>query len=335
MGTAASVSVIITSRNRSASLLRAVGSVLAQSVNVELLVVLDATEDGSERDLRSAFPTVDVLSDRMRRGPVVQRNRAAALTTAPILVWLDDDAELTSRRTLEQTCAQFEHPRVGAVGIPYTEPRLGSRLVQRAPAPGVWLTDSFMGCCGAVRRQALDTVGELDESLFVQGEEPDLCARLLGAGWVTALGVADPAVHHVVADRRSATVTYYATRNQFLVPIGYGSGWPLVRDVVLRSAFSGARAVKRHNAAAVARGMRDAASFSRLGRPRHPLPRPLHRLIQRLEIERLRGRHVTQLHHVEARLPALAAAPDSVTDSGRSPQDAGTARGAAPPSSPN
>ena len=83
--------------------------------------------------MRDEFP--DISSDRFNgpNGPSFLRNRGPQCARAAILFFLDDDSVLMSPRTIEQTVVEFEHPRVGAVGIPFVNARHDQTVWQRAP----------------------------------------------------------------------------------------------------------------------------------------------------------------------------------------------------------
>jgi GT2 family glycosyltransferase len=122
---------------------------------------------------------------------------------------VDDDTEFVSANTVEQTLAEFDHPRVGAIGIPFVNIRRDHVVRQRATdgAP-IQIGHAFVGAAHAVRRAAFLEVGAYREHFFYMGEEGDLCLRMLAAGFVTRIGRADP-IHHLESPRR---VTYNANR---------------------------------------------------------------------------------------------------------------------------
>ena len=164
----------------------------------------------------------------------------------------------------------------------------------------------------------------------MQGEEPDLCARLLRNGFVTTLGRADPAIHHVSTKRQRELITHYATRNQFLIPIRYGSGAGLALQMAARSAFSAGRIWRSRHPRAVLQGAGEGISLSRAPGQRDPLPKPLYRLLMRLEAERLAGRPRTRLEDVEELLPQRPTLPSADAE-----RAGGQADAAAPPASPS
>jgi len=299
----ADATVVVTTRDRREELLRALRSIAAQSADLEVIVIIDGPEQATADAVRAEFPGFS-LEVSPHRGYITQRNRGARRGTAPITVFLDDDAELPSPLTIEQTLADFDDSAIGAVGIPYRQPTDGPRVHQLSPtAAGHWLTDHFLGCASAVRRDAFLAVGGFDASLFLQGEEPDYCAKLLRRGLVTTLGRADPGIHHVSPRRQNELISRYATRNQMLIAMRYGAGTALAWQLLARSLFSAGRAVRSGHPRAVLAGAREGIALGRRKAQRNPLPPRLYRLLMQLEAERLSGIPLTRLEDVVDLLP--------------------------------
>src|SRR5687768_4402013 len=108
-------SVIIPTRNRREELRQSIRSALAQTVPLEVLVLDDGSDDGTPEMVASEFPAVRYFRFEGPNGPAMLRNRGSERAVAPILFPIDDDAVFVSPRTVEQTLAEFDHPRVGAV----------------------------------------------------------------------------------------------------------------------------------------------------------------------------------------------------------------------------
>ena len=98
------VSVIIPTFNRSAMLLVAIDSVLAQtSPAFELIIVDDGSTDGTTERLARLAEKIRV--ERIEhRGPAAARNRGVALARAPLIAFLDSD-DLWSPAKLERHLA--------------------------------------------------------------------------------------------------------------------------------------------------------------------------------------------------------------------------------------
>ena len=215
-GVIRTATVIVVTRNRKDDLRTAVKSALDQSARPEVLVIDDGSTDGTTESIRREFPSIRLVRHDDSAGLVVRRNQAARATSGDVIFSIDDDAAFTSPRTVEQTLAEFDDPRIGAVAIPFIEPRKGPQVMQHAPAGGPWVTDCFIGTAHAVRRDVFLSLGGYRERLFHQGEERDFCIRLLQAGYVVRLGSADPIHHYESPNRDYSRMDYYGRRNDVL-----------------------------------------------------------------------------------------------------------------------
>ena len=106
------VSVIITTYNRAAMVTEAVESVLAQEMtDFELIVVDDGSTDETEERL-SGFGSRLKYYQQENAGVSAARNRGLALSTAPLVAFLDsDDLWLPSKLPLQYNY-MTEHPEV-------------------------------------------------------------------------------------------------------------------------------------------------------------------------------------------------------------------------------
>lgn len=201
-------------------LAKALRSAQAQTVQARLVVVDDASDDGTTEMLRAEFPDVMHLRSDTVRGPSYQRNRGVEVADTEIVILLDDDSVLPSPRTIEQTLADFDDSRIGAVAIPFVNVLQDEVVRTRAPdRHRVYIGHAFVAAAHAVRRDDFVAVGGYREYLFYMGEEGDLCLRLLAAGKVTRFGTADPVHHYQPAGRVSRTADYYGRRNDILIPV--------------------------------------------------------------------------------------------------------------------
>ncbi len=209
--------VVITTKNRIDDLRRAVASALSQTVEPEVLVLNDGSTDGTAEMLEREFPQVSVRTHPTSLGYILQRNRGAHLVKAPILFSIDDDAVFSSPRVMEQTLDAFDHPRVGAVAIPFIDVNQSSRVKQKAPnSHEIFATYSFIGTAHALRRDLFLTLNGYREILVHQGEEEDYCARMLNRGYIARSGTSDPIYHFESPQRSSTRMDYYGSRNKVL-----------------------------------------------------------------------------------------------------------------------
>ena len=212
-----SASVVITTKNRKEELRTALRSAIAQTAQPEVLVLDDGSTDGTAEMVKEEFPKARLHYFNESRGCIVRRNEGARLATGEVIFSIDDDAEFSKPQVVEQTLREFDDARIGAVAIPYIEPRKANRLLQQAPDNRqAWITDRFIGTAHALRRDIFLKLAGYREHLVHQGEEGDYCIRMLDAGYFVRLGSADAIVHHESPKRNLARMDYYGCRNAIL-----------------------------------------------------------------------------------------------------------------------
>jgi GT2 family glycosyltransferase len=217
--------VVIPTYNRKESLRAALLSAMAQTVPMELVVMDDGSTDGTAEMVRSEFPQVKFEQHKGPNGPSFLRNRGSEIASAPILFPIDDDSVFASPKTVEQTLAEFDDPRVGAVGIPFINVRVDQAVHQRAPQlTGIFAVHAYVGAAHALRRDLFLRLGGYRTQYFYMGEEGDYCVRLLEAGYIVRLGNADPIHHHESPSRSLFRADWNGRRNDVLF-YWYNAPW--------------------------------------------------------------------------------------------------------------
>ncbi len=221
------VSAIIVSHNTRDDLLRCLESLSTVTVPLEVVVVDNASGDGSADAVEQRFPHVAVLRNAENVGFARANNRGLADTRAPFVLLLNSDAELRPRCLETLVRLLRERPRLGIVAprtleadgavqvsfgpelTPWREwrqRRLVSGVKRRQPEAmqaaarsaesehePAWVSAS----CLLARREALSAVGGFDEGYFLYEEDVDLCRRLRQAGWGVLFTPAAEALHHL------------------------------------------------------------------------------------------------------------------------------------------
>ncbi len=214
-------SVVITTRNRCDDVLTAVASAFAQDISdLEVMVIDDASEDGTAVRVGTEFPRTRVIALSERRGYITARNNGFREARGRYVFSLDDDAYFTAPDIVSRVVAHFERDRsIGAVAIPFIEPmsrRSGSSLADPSRSrPGDELR-SYAGCAHAVRRDVALELGGYREFFVHQGEERDLCLRMRAAGWRIVYGDCGHVVHMVSPRREAGRISHFGIRNQIL-----------------------------------------------------------------------------------------------------------------------
>jgi GT2 family glycosyltransferase len=210
-------SVVIPTCNRVEELRALIDSLLYQTVPLEIMIMDDGKSEDTGRMLTQEFPDVRHYQIDSGRGPGFQRNRGIELARSNFVFPVDDDTYFTSASTVEQTLSEFNHPRVGAVGIPFINTRQDEVVRQRAPDDrSIYAVHAFVGAAHAMRRDLFLKLGGYREHFYYMGDEGDLCLRMLAAGYITRMGRAD-SIHHLESHRRDTSLAdHYGRRNDVL-----------------------------------------------------------------------------------------------------------------------
>ena len=226
--TVPTVSVLIVSYNTRALLLDALGALDAQT-ELELIVVDNASADGSADAVAARFPRVRLVRSPINLGFAAGVNRAAAHARGDVLLLLNPDALLPSDGPSRLARFLLDQPRAAAVGaaLRYADGRhqpaafrfpgllqvaldlwpiarlADSPINGRIPSHGrPVLVDHPLGACMAIRRAAWCDVGPFDEGYFMYVEEVDWCRRACARGWQIWHHPGVVAVHHAGAATR-------------------------------------------------------------------------------------------------------------------------------------
>ena len=217
MSSVPDVSVSLVNTNSRELLLACLES-LPDDAAVEIVVLDNASEDGSAAAVREGFPAVRVIEQRHRAGFGANHNTVIRATTGRYVFVLNEDTTSEDWGFERMVTHLDANPRVAALGprLVYPNGRLQASA-WRFPSPASAALGLFtLGRAGIVqsggaetrdvdwcmaaalllRREALDGVGLFDEEFFIYSEETDLCRRLRGAGWRTQYFPAATVVHH-------------------------------------------------------------------------------------------------------------------------------------------
>lgn len=213
-----SVTVLITTKDRKQVVVRAIESVLRQTVPVELLVVDDGSRDGTAELVAKQFPQARLIRHPEPLGIIAARNAAAQMAQGEILFTLDDDAEFRTPDLVESVLRDFSHPRVGVVLIPYDNHHPDGRIDPFPALPGrdnedFLCTFPYPGGSNAMRRKLFLALGGYSGA-DRQSEEPSFAIRLLDHGYVTRASSTATIDHYPeYSDRDHGTIIYAGARN--------------------------------------------------------------------------------------------------------------------------
>jgi GT2 family glycosyltransferase len=207
--------------------LRSCLSALVREQWRDVIVVDNASPDGSAEMVRADFPQVSLIANDRNRGYGAAANQAVGACSAAYVLLLNADAVpepgapaalaryLDEHREaaivgprlvnpdggLQPSCYPFLTPAnvllvmSGLNGVIGRIPPLAARHLPTSSHLSSRRVPWVKGAALAIRTAAFKGVGGFDESFFLYGEEHDLCYRLGHVGWETHFAPVATVVH--------------------------------------------------------------------------------------------------------------------------------------------
>lgn len=241
------ISIIIVNWNTKDLLRNCLNSIneTVQNITFEIIVVDNASLDGSVAMLREEFPRVQVIENKENRGFGAANNQAFGIMKGRYALLLNTDAVLREYAAYELLSFMEAHPDAAmACGqllnadgskqnsianfptlltLLFNTPILEYLFPKRYPSKRYDYkcpieVDSGIGACLMVRKQAIGEVGMFDERYFFFFEETDWALQMKTAGW-KIYHVPSALIYHLQGqsigrDIRSR-IEFYRSRYQF------------------------------------------------------------------------------------------------------------------------
>ena len=239
-GTISDLTTVVVNWNTVGLLDDCLGSILAATppgLRNDVVVVDNGSTDGSVEHLARRWPGVRVIANADNRGFCRANNQAIRTSSAPYLLLVNTDARLEPGGIAALLRWFDRDPRAAVVGprLVYGDGSFQRWTAGRLPAPrsmatyllgldrlrrtgsrtgGLYLgedtrepfqPDWVSSAVMAVRRDALDDVGLLDERIFVYMDDVDLCARALAGGWHVWYAADTTAIHFMGSSSKRLT----------------------------------------------------------------------------------------------------------------------------------
>jgi N-acetylglucosaminyl-diphospho-decaprenol L-rhamnosyltransferase len=222
------LSIIIVSWNTRDLLARCLDSLAAPGgmpESAEVVVVDNASTDGSVAYLRARYPWVHVIECAINSGFAAGTNCGLAVARGAHLLLLNSDTEVRPGALVSMMTYLQQHAGAGAVGADIRNSD-GSMQPCAGPAPSLlsetcgilgfdrtfrsltepWrrklpsgrylVRDWVLGAALMVPRAVYEAVGPLDAGYFMYSEEIDWCTRIRASGWQVGTLVGAQVLHH-------------------------------------------------------------------------------------------------------------------------------------------
>ena len=247
------LSILIVSYNTCSLLRQCLRSIFSkdQDVSFEVIVVDNASADGTPEMVASEFPEVRLLKNSENVGFSVANNAAMDCSRGRCVLLLNSDTILVPGTLGSMLEVMDQDKSIGIAGCRLVRPSGEMDLACRRsfPTPMVSLSrflrlnrlfpkhklfgrynltyldecgryevDSIVGAFMMVRREVVEQVGGLDEDYFMYGEDVDWCFRIQRAGW-KVMYVGDCTTYHykgASSRKESFRMNYHFHRAMFL-----------------------------------------------------------------------------------------------------------------------
>ena len=211
------VSTIIVNWNTCEILRNCLVSIFASTKDVEfeVIVIDNASSDGSVDMVKSEFPQVEIIVNTENRGFAAANNQGITIARGRYVLLLNSDTVVLDNAIDEAVAFADTHPEAAVVGCRVLSPDRSLqptcfmfpsllnhllfvtylyKLFPRSKLFGreqmTWWNrdkakevDVVTGCFMLVRKTAIKQVGEMDTRFFMYAEETDWCYRFRKAGW--------------------------------------------------------------------------------------------------------------------------------------------------------
>jgi GT2 family glycosyltransferase/lipopolysaccharide/colanic/teichoic acid biosynthesis glycosyltransferase len=187
-----------------------------RNIEYELVVVDNASSDGSIELIRQNFPEIKLITNTENKGFAAANNQAIKRAQGEFILLINPDT-IVQEDTFSVILNFFKnHPECGMVGCKILNPDGSLQLACRRSFPTPWVAftkiiglsklfpnsklfgrynltyldpdrtyevEAISGSFMFFRRQVVENIGYLDDSFFMYGEDLDWCFRIREAGW--------------------------------------------------------------------------------------------------------------------------------------------------------
>jgi len=224
------VSIIIVNWNTRDILRNCLLSIYEQTKEIyfEVIVVDNASTDGSVEMVKKDFPQVILIENTENRGFAAANNQSIAVAKGRYVLLLNSDTLILDKAIFKTVMSADANPKAAVVGCRVLNPdrTLQPTCFMFPSLLNMFLSSTYLfklfpkskffgreqmswwnrndtrevdvvtGCFMLVRRMAIEQTGLMDEQFFFYGEETDWCYRFRQGGW-KVLFIPDAEIVHL------------------------------------------------------------------------------------------------------------------------------------------
>jgi GT2 family glycosyltransferase len=173
------VSVNILSYNRKDELRNTLQKVYEQDYkNIEVIVVDNASDDGSAEMVKAEFPSVILIKMEKNIG-IAGWNEGFKIAKGEYVLVLDDDSYPDIKTIESGINKMILNPNIAIVALNVIDVKRNMTQTGYFTKP----YKDFIGCGAIIRNTAFTSVGGFDQVIFIYAHELDFSIRILNAGF--------------------------------------------------------------------------------------------------------------------------------------------------------
>ncbi len=267
------LSVIIVNYNVKEFILNSIASVkkAAKNISAEIIVIDNASQDGSPEVIAQKFPDVKLIANKENIGFGKANNQGLEIARGEFVLLLNPDT-LVRENTFDKMIEFMnENPEAGLATCKVLNPDGTLQLACRRSFPRPWVSftkitglsslfpksklfakynltyldenksyevDAVSGSFMFLRREAVTDVGGFDPDFFMYGEDLDLCYRIKSKGWKVFYYPGTEIIHYKGESAKRSSIDetrYFYNAMSLFVEKHFSSSWLL--KGILKSAI--------------------------------------------------------------------------------------------------
>ncbi len=211
------------------------------NLNIEIIVVDNASVDGSQSMVKKKFPNVSLIENHQNLGFAKANNKALKIARGKYILILNPDTLIQEDTLLALKNFLDEHPDVSGAGCKLINPDGSFQVASRRSIPTPWVAftkivglsrifpkskifgrynmtyispdmesevDVLSGSLMMVRSDILKKVGYFDEDYFMYGEDIDLCYKIKKIGGKIYYTPRTKAIHYKGESTKKGEFSY-------------------------------------------------------------------------------------------------------------------------------
>jgi GT2 family glycosyltransferase len=237
------LSVVIVNYNVKHFIEQCLFSVLkaSENINCEIFVVDNNSVDGSVTLIKDKFPQINLIVNKTNTGFSVANNQAIKLAKGEYVLLLNPDTVVQEDTFTKSIAFMDAHPEAGGLGVKMLDgqgnfapeskrglptpsvafykmfgfsrffpksKKFGKYHLSFLPENQINEIDVISGAFMLMRKSVLDTIGLLDETFFMYGEDIDLSYRIKKAGYKNYYFPQTQIIHYKGESTKRSSLNY-------------------------------------------------------------------------------------------------------------------------------